>query len=452
MRVLGSLAFLIGALCVGAYAYFPLNSSHYGRLAEIIHVQVGDTHDVRASTGDAEPSLQRRSFSPGQDTFRSIMDASAKATAHSKSGGKTPMLAGKQTASPPPSSALETSEGFAPASRPQAGWRTVVAGGDSDLRRAAPKRNDYQARYELIQKLQTELARVGCYLGDVDGDWGPGSKRAAGEFLRKVNATLPIDTPDYILLTLIQGHADKACGVYCPSGQGLASDGRCVPNVVVASGPQRGKLLARKTLGARDMKLLSNQTHNVVTPAPALPAPSTRTASRGTAGGYATGASVAGATTFLPDPVTGLANRKADRDSQGAGEPPARAVPLPGMMAVGAPIYEHDSVPNAPAVAALTPPPLPVQSDPGRQIPPARQAVERGASESIANSEFGRSSSAPEIERPRRDASAHKSSKGKEEQRRARYDGRGDTVRTFSGRVRRGSPQHNLMLSLGGVF
>ena len=37
----------------------------------------------------------------------------------------------------------------------------------------------------MAHRVQTELARVGCYRMSVDGDWGPGSKRALGEYLRR---------------------------------------------------------------------------------------------------------------------------------------------------------------------------------------------------------------------------------------------------------------------------
>ncbi len=50
--------------------------------------------------------------------------------------------------------------------------------------------------------------------------------------MARVNATLPIDEPDYILLTLIKGQATASC-VTCPLGQSLA-DGRCIPNAVIA--------------------------------------------------------------------------------------------------------------------------------------------------------------------------------------------------------------------------
>jgi hypothetical protein len=53
-------------------------------------------------------------------------------------------------------------------------------------------------------------------------------------FTNRINAILPIDKPDQILLTLVQGYRDRVCGVACPPGEGLAKDGRCLPNVVLA--------------------------------------------------------------------------------------------------------------------------------------------------------------------------------------------------------------------------
>ena len=93
-------------------------------------------------------------------------------------------------------------------------------------------------RIELIRNLQRELKRVGCYQGEVDGDWGSGSRRAMSTFTERVNASLPFDEPDYILLTMVQGHAAQACGKTCPAGQSI-SDGKCVPAAVVAQATRR---------------------------------------------------------------------------------------------------------------------------------------------------------------------------------------------------------------------
>ena len=53
-------------------------------------------------------------------------------------------------------------------------------------------------------------------------------------FTGRINAALPVDEPDGVLLALVQGHKDKACGMPCPPGEGLAADERCLPNAVLA--------------------------------------------------------------------------------------------------------------------------------------------------------------------------------------------------------------------------
>src|SRR3989440_3776914 len=87
----------------------------------------------------------------------------------------------------------------------------------------------------LGRELQRELARVGCYEGERNGIWTPATRKAMKAFTDRVNATLPTEEPDYILLALVQGYRDKVCGMPCPAGQGLAEDGRCMPNAILAA-------------------------------------------------------------------------------------------------------------------------------------------------------------------------------------------------------------------------
>ena len=53
------------------------------------------------------------------------------------------------------------------------------------------------------------------------------------EFIDRINATLPIEQPDYVLLTLLQANGDKSCGA-CPSGHSATVGGSCVPQTIVA--------------------------------------------------------------------------------------------------------------------------------------------------------------------------------------------------------------------------
>ena len=67
------------------------------------------------------------------------------------------------------------------------------------------------ASVATIRALQRELKRLGCYSGQIDGEWGPTSRYAAATFVKAVNAKLPIEKPDEALLALASYHQGAAC-------------------------------------------------------------------------------------------------------------------------------------------------------------------------------------------------------------------------------------------------
>jgi peptidoglycan hydrolase-like protein with peptidoglycan-binding domain len=109
-----------------------------------------------------------------------------------------------------------------------------VGAGDDDRTGISPS-----GARRLAKAIQTELRRVGCYHGNIDGDWDAETRKAMKAFNDRVNASLPVAQPDYILLTLVQGHAGKACGAACPVGQSQADDGSCQPRSVLAEARRR---------------------------------------------------------------------------------------------------------------------------------------------------------------------------------------------------------------------
>jgi hypothetical protein len=90
-------------------------------------------------------------------------------------------------------------------------------------------------RSQLARELQRELRRVGCYDGEINGGWTTSTKRAMKTFTERVNASLPLEEPDAVLLSLVKGHPDRTCGQPCPAGESAADGGRCVPTAVVSS-------------------------------------------------------------------------------------------------------------------------------------------------------------------------------------------------------------------------
>lgn len=81
------------------------------------------------------------------------------------------------------------------------------------VRNAAPMHtDDAQARQALARDIQKELKRVGCYDGEISGEWNSATKRAMSNFISRLNAALPSDEPDHILRAMVQGYPGNACG------------------------------------------------------------------------------------------------------------------------------------------------------------------------------------------------------------------------------------------------
>jgi hypothetical protein len=121
----------------------------------------------------------------------------------------------------------------------ESGQRTAAAVvvGSAPGRSAATSRD--MPRDAMIRDLQRELKRVGCYHGDMDAEWGAGSRRGLQAFLDRVNSALPIADPDLIQLTLVRGFQGVACKAF---------DG-----TTVANRPAAGRVETAKTAGATPM-------------------------------------------------------------------------------------------------------------------------------------------------------------------------------------------------------
>ena len=71
--------------------------------------------------------------------------------------------------------------------------------------------NTAAEQMKLVRALKTELKRVGCDPGKVDGMWGDKAKAALGEFARIAKVTLPSDAPDAKALELVLGQTGRIC-------------------------------------------------------------------------------------------------------------------------------------------------------------------------------------------------------------------------------------------------
>jgi hypothetical protein len=159
---------------------------------------------------------------------------------------RKPVLPDPQLTMLPP--AQEAAPESSIAAPPSQVWPPFVTRADRD---SAPSRLPlppphratglFTDRVSLARDLQRELRRVGCYEGEVNGVWTTSTRRAMKSFTDRVNATLPLEEPDHVLLALVRNYPDNTCGKPCPAGQGLSDAGRCVPIAMLARGaPTKG--------------------------------------------------------------------------------------------------------------------------------------------------------------------------------------------------------------------
>jgi hypothetical protein len=80
---------------------------------------------------------------------------------------------------------------------------------------------------DLARALQTELQRVGCYQGTLDGDWGGRSKAALEHFSSRAKASLSTDAPTQAALDAVKGRQDRVCPLVCGTGT-VEANGKCV--------------------------------------------------------------------------------------------------------------------------------------------------------------------------------------------------------------------------------
>lgn len=97
----------------------------------------------------------------------------------------------------------------------------------------------------IAHELQSELQRVGCYGGAIDGYWSPLSQRSAKAFVEGVNAHLPVGEPDVALLALVRATRSTVCARPCPPETRPGADSACKP--VQATPGSTAISLARQT-------------------------------------------------------------------------------------------------------------------------------------------------------------------------------------------------------------
>jgi hypothetical protein len=225
MRSLGGLVLLAG-IGVGLFVYLPIPVDHHTSLENAQRLWTkGDRLSIPvlapAVSRSFSPSLSLAKLTPPEPRRANRSESSTARGARAAVTALAPTLAVRRTVM---------------------GWQPVVTTTAVAIKSgsgaASLKPKDSTSRYKLVVEIQRKLKKRGCYWGRIDGSWGAGSKYAMQAFIDRINATLPIEQPDYVLLTLLQANGDKTCGA-CPSGHTATVGGSCVPQTIVADNQRK---------------------------------------------------------------------------------------------------------------------------------------------------------------------------------------------------------------------
>lgn len=99
----------------------------------------------------------------------------------------------------------------------------------------------------MTRDLQTELLRLGCYGGPIDGRWSAELQSALQDFTFRVNATLPINEPSATLVSLAKEQTARVCGPAASVTEQTAMGGE--GGFLFDSGSGSGGLDGRMSLG-----------------------------------------------------------------------------------------------------------------------------------------------------------------------------------------------------------
>jgi hypothetical protein len=82
--------------------------------------------------------------------------------------------------------------------------------------------------------VQTELVRVGCLSGTVDGNWGAGSQRSLSQFNRYAGTTLDVKLASTDALDAVKSKQSRVCPLVCEHG--FKADGDKCTKIVCRDG------------------------------------------------------------------------------------------------------------------------------------------------------------------------------------------------------------------------
>jgi hypothetical protein len=166
----------------------------------------------RDELGNADEAIRLQELNAARQEAREAQEAV-------KKKAEADRLAALKPAEDPRKSTQEAQAKLAPESSKTA---ALATGGGPKAPDASP--SDPAA---LVRAVQTELKRVGCYSGSIDGQWDSRARDALAEFTRITKSAIATDEPTSAGLEAIAGQKSRICPLRCGSGE-IEMNGRCV--------------------------------------------------------------------------------------------------------------------------------------------------------------------------------------------------------------------------------
>jgi hypothetical protein len=103
-----------------------------------------------------------------------------------------------------------------------------IAAAEEVARKAEAIVKSASDREALTRSLQTALNRVGCYRGEIDGQWGTQGRAALAQFAKLTKVDFPTDEPSMVVLEAVVARNGRVCPLECDADK-VEKDGKCVP-------------------------------------------------------------------------------------------------------------------------------------------------------------------------------------------------------------------------------
>jgi hypothetical protein len=136
---------------------------------------------------------------------------------------------------------------------------------------------------DLARSVQTELKRVGCYAGAVDGDWSTSSRRALDQFNKYAPAKLDTKLASSDALDALHARTARVCPLVCDHG--YRADGDSCAKVVCKDGYQVGDDNSCEKIPAKRASTTSRQPQQQQSQSRQAPPAPTQQSSRSGFGG-----------------------------------------------------------------------------------------------------------------------------------------------------------------------